>query len=169
MAGFLRLDGKNWNGDIEVLFTYHTGINGFAAKDLVKVAINEGNGKLKFKNYLKKGLTAEIDLNRVTDVRAADVNMAEENNPLAAAFLMSFFNKNLATAAALNAKGTKTNVRRHLIIIRYQNKEGVAKTIYLERNVGGSCGWKKFVAALPKDLESPTIKMDCRNKKNIEL
>lgn len=169
MAGFLRFDGKNWNGDIEALFIYHTGIDGFAANDLVNVAIEKGNGKLKFKSCLQKGLTAEIDLNRVTDVRAADVNMAEENSPLAAAFLMSFLSKSLATAAAISAKGTKSNVRRHLIIIRYQNKEGVAKTIYLERHATGSYGWKKFVDALPKDPESPTIKMDCRNKKNIEL
>lgn len=155
----IGLNGKNWKGNIQTLFVHLSGVAGFRKDDFTTIEIDKKNNKLLFSTNVTHKATAELSLDKVIDVRAIDKAMVEKIDPLAAAFLMSLINSSLATATAIATKDSSAEVLKHLIVIRYISN-GEEKRIYVERSsrAGWSYGWKKFVAALPKDPNSPFIK-----------
>ena len=117
------------------------------------------HNKLLINSVISKKRTASLSLEKITDVRdikdteIKEVNKSVVGRAIVGHLLMGSLG---AIIGGVSGVGTKQqSTQHHFIIVSYVS-EGNQKQLVFEI-VGASTGWKDFVAALPKDPDSPFV------------
>lgn len=141
--------------NIRVTFRHQKGLPApFVPQDVVYVTIDKKHGKLLFEGVQKK---VSLDLNKITDCRDYVYSYSAEKDKnmfgraLLGGLIADEVGSLIGAASAVGKK--KTSEVLPLVVITFLSN-GKKKRIFLRR-VNGSFDWKEFVAALPKDPNSP--------------
>lgn len=155
-----KFSGKDKANNICVRFMYIDGINQvFEPKlDLVDVTIDKVQNKLLLVSATHKKRSATLSLDKITDVRdvtETEITEADKSvigHAVVGHLLLGSVGALIGGMSAANSKKSVAT-KHHFIIITFVS-DNKSKQIVFDI-VGASIGWKKFVAALPKDPNSP--------------